>query len=34
MDGQLQPHAGFERVRAGVDAVLAALQAHARACTA
>ena len=30
MDEHLQPNAGFERVRAGIDTVLAALAAHAR----
>lgn len=30
MDDQLQPNAGFERIRGAVDAALAALAAHAR----
>lgn len=34
MDAALQPNAGFARVQAGVDAVLAALAAHARAVMA
>lgn len=30
MDSQLQPHAGFERVRSAIDAMLERLAAHAR----